>query len=93
MISLPDPKRSTTTFGIVKAVNKSGELFGLIFDLIQIESDSNLIEVDRGCKVSRSNDILDLVFQFFGDIDTQFAQESAKDIQDLCLNCRYSLHR
>src|SRR5208283_3809840 len=69
--------------GVLKPVHKARELFGLVLDPVEIEPYSDLIEVDRCREIGRGNDVLDLVGEFFRDIDTQTAELVAQNREPL----------
>ena len=55
--------------GVVQPVDESGELLGLVLDLLQTEGDGDRVEVDLLLEVGGCDDVLHLDLGFDGDVD------------------------
>ena len=55
--------------GVIEPVDETGELLGLVFDLLESECDGHGVEVDLLLQVGGGDDVLDLDLGLNGDLD------------------------
>ena len=60
--------------GVIQPVDETGELLGLVLDLLESEGDRDSVEVDLLLEVGRGHDVLDLDLGLDGDLDVSLLQ-------------------
>ncbi len=69
--------------GLVEPVDQSGELFGLVLDVLEAEADSDRVQVEVTTEVGRGDDVLDDDLGVLVDLNLELAELVEDDAQAL----------